>query len=218
MFQRSSLFRPALVAATLLAFGAGLAPVMAADDGSGSILSGLMGIAGMDQKPDPDIAYRERPPLVVPPRDSLPQPQRRVSRTNPAWPKDPDAIARREARHPGAFNFIPKFHDQGRLMSQHDLMAHRLAPGAGSAVVPDQCAAGSRGRQCELLSPQQLAAFGKLPSAREVLTPGEEPTRGSLTDPPSGYRIPTHAVKETRVAPKENDDSQFAFIRDQAKK
>lgn len=218
MLERKSLFRSAIAAATLLALSAGLAPVMAADDGSGSILSGLMGIAGMGKKPDPDIFYRERPPLVVPPRDTLPQPQARISRTDPAWPKDPDAIARRKARHPGRFNFIPKFHDNGRLMSQHELLAHRLAPGSAPATVPNECAAGSRGRECELLSPQQLAAFGKLPAANQVLTPGQEPARVSLTDPPAGYRIPNHAVTETREAPKEDDSSQFAFIRDQAKK
>ena len=216
MLARHYLFRPALVAATLLAMGVGLRPVMAADDGSGSILSGLMGIAGMDKKPDPDIFYRERPPLVVPPRYTLPRPQAPVTRTDPAWPKDPDALARRKARHANKFSFIPVFHDQGRLLTQQQMLAHRLAPGTAPAVAPDQCNGSYRSRECELLTPQQLAAF-KPPADAQVLTPGVEPARRSLTDPPPGYRIPTHAIKETRVAPKENDDSQFAFTRDQAK-
>ncbi len=217
MLEAKSAFRPVLIATLALAMGASLTPAWAGDDGSGSILSGLMGIAGVDQKPDPVITYRERPPLVVPPRDSLPTPQARISRTDPAWPKDPDAIARRKARHPSRFNFIPSFHDHGRLMTQHELLAHRLAPGTAPAVVPNQCDASSNSRECQLLTPQQLAAF-KQPAARQVLTPGEEPARRSLTDPPPGYRVPTHAVSETREAPKEDDNSQFAFIRDQAKK
>ena len=215
MVARHNLFRPALVAATLLACSASLQPVMAADDGSGSILSGLMGIAGMDKKPDPHILYRERPPLVVPPRDTLPPPQAPISRTDPAWPKDPDVIARRQARHANKFSFIPVIHDQGQLLSQQELLAHRLAPGTGPAVTPDQCNGSYRSRECELLTPQQLAAFKPAPAA-QVLTPGVEPARRSLTDPPAGYRVPTHSVKETRVGPTEHDNSQFSFIRDQA--
>ncbi|MBV1707174.1 MAG: hypothetical protein KGQ37_08200 [Hyphomicrobiales bacterium] len=216
MLARHYLYRPALVAAAWLAWGACLQPAMAADDGSGSILSGLMGIAGVDKKPAPDIFYRERPPLVVPPRYNLPKPQARISRTDPAWPKDPDAIARRQARHANKFSFIPVFHDQGRLLTQQQLLAHRLAPGTAPAVAPDPCNGSYRSRECELLTPQQLAAF-KPAKPADVLTPGVEPARRSLTDPPPGYRIPTHAVKETRMAPKDSDQSQFAFTRDQAK-
>src|SRR5438093_6850210 len=42
------------------------------------------------------IEYRERAPLVVPPKRSLPPPQDEAAvTTNPAWPKDPDVDRRK---------------------------------------------------------------------------------------------------------------------------
>ena len=54
---------------------------------------------------------------------------------------------------------------------------------------------------------------------KDILTPGEEPPREYLTEPPPGFRKPTQVVKATREAPKEKEDASDAgaYIRQQAR-
>ena len=44
------------------------------------------------------IDYRERSPLVVPPKLNLPPPETANAAPKPNWPKDPDVEERRKAR------------------------------------------------------------------------------------------------------------------------
>src|SRR5262245_53512436 len=82
-----------LIGAVLIA-GAGRA--VAADDDEPSfdqkIKDGFMSALGI--KGGPDIDYRERSPLVLPPKIDLPPPQ--ADTTAPNWPVDADQKRRRE--------------------------------------------------------------------------------------------------------------------------
>src|SRR5262245_28752441 len=70
----------------------------AADDDEPSfdqkIKDGIMGAIGI--KGGPDIDYRERSPLVLPPKIDLPPPQANSTANTPNWPVDADQKRRRE--------------------------------------------------------------------------------------------------------------------------
>src|SRR5262249_60915048 len=64
------------------------------------ILRQVMKDWGLRRTDEPDIEYRERPPLVLPPSRNLPKPQEETAATNsPAWPKErghrPSDVAQR---------------------------------------------------------------------------------------------------------------------------
>ena len=106
MVQTTSLTRAMRFAAVTLCIGLVMAggPVRAADDDDeddrtfeekiiGNIMSGLGG-KNMESK---GIEYRERSPLVVPPKLDLPQPANSAAANAPNWPKDPDEARRKAA-------------------------------------------------------------------------------------------------------------------------
>ena len=86
-----------------LALGAGalaLATASAASAQEGVAIKSILGEIGIIPKDPPQINYRERAPLVLPPRTDLPNPVDPSSLEARAgnWPKDPDVqAARREA-------------------------------------------------------------------------------------------------------------------------
>ena len=78
-------------------FGLGLlsaAPALAADDGQEGLFDSILGIVGVGDKKAPEIDYRDRAPLVLPPKMALRQPLPSGAQRPAAWPNDPD-VARR---------------------------------------------------------------------------------------------------------------------------
>src|SRR3954452_17237055 len=62
------------------------------------IIEGIMAGIGGTNMENKGIDYRERSPLVVPPKLNLPPPQAEKAEINqPNWPKDPDAQRRKAA-------------------------------------------------------------------------------------------------------------------------
>src|SRR5215218_3441424 len=107
MLQTSSLSRALRFAAIALGIGLVMAagPLRAADDEDEDdktfeekIIEGIMrGIGGTNME-NRGIEYRERSPLVVPPKLDLPPPAAdRADVTAPNWPKDPDVQRRKAA-------------------------------------------------------------------------------------------------------------------------
>lgn len=174
------------------------ASALAADDDDDSDAdNGLMGklMKGMGalSPTDKGITYRERSPLVVPPRLDLPSPQTtRVEAPN--WPKDPD-VTERKARREAAKQGPLSQYDQVRSLSPSELNAGagarvRGSTGSVQPGVPEDYS-GAR-----TLSPSQLGTtnvFTKLfkKKSDEVETFKGEPSREDLTQPPSGYQTPS---------------------------
>src|SRR6478736_2652574 len=108
MLQTSSLTRALRFAAIALGVGLVMAagPVRAADDEDEDdktfeekIIEGIMrGIGGTNME-NRGIEYRERSPLVVPPKLDLPPPAGTTAdvKAPPNWPKDPDDARRKAA-------------------------------------------------------------------------------------------------------------------------
>jgi hypothetical protein len=160
------------------------------------IIEGVMkGIGGtnMDNR---GIDYRERSPLVVPPKLDLPPPEAaKTEIKDPNWPKDPDVVERKKriaARKKE--NKDPM--EQSRILSPDELNKGKLASGSGSKGTPDTTVPGGEPGATAILSPSALGFDGKLSNLfggnkAEAAPFKGEPTRDSLTQPPAGYQTPS---------------------------
>src|SRR5438046_9483456 len=106
MLQTSSLSRALRFAAIALGIGLVMAagPLRAADDEDEDdktfeekIIEGIMRGVGGTNMENRGIEYRERSPLVVPPKIDLPPPASADAKAAPNWPKDPDEARRKAA-------------------------------------------------------------------------------------------------------------------------
>jgi hypothetical protein len=185
---------------TAIALGVGLVmaagPVRAADDDDDEmtfeekIIDNLMRGVGGTNMENRGIDYRERSPLVVPPKLDLPPPGTTAAESKvPNWPKDPDEARRKAAI--AARKKATKDHQQGA----RTLLPSELAQkGTGASTGGDS--RDRPGGNPVMLSPSQLGyeggvlGFFKGNKAESAPFKGE-PTRESLTQPPTGYQTPS---------------------------
>lgn len=183
----------ALLAAFALTLAAP-APAAAQNlDGSTNIFESAMQILGLKEEDEkPEIDYRERAPLVVPPRvpDALPPPQKSAAEANPNWPKDYD-LQRRAAAAQAAKAPIVR-DDPGRPLMPSELNRGKKRAVGNSTSPTEPVGAGS---QRDVLLPSQLGSsgfpgLGGLTGKQEQLTFNGEPNRENLIQPPTGYQTP----------------------------
>jgi hypothetical protein len=168
------------------------------DDSSFSdkIIKGIMTGVGGKNMENQGIDYRERSPLVVPPKIDLPPPEtgaKEVKVNN--WPKDPDLQARK-ARAAAAKQSRP----EEVLEAARPLTPAEMAPKhVRSARSSDADKPGDPSYNPNaVLSPSQLGVstgmfkniFGSNNKVETAPFKGE-PTREDLTQPPSGYQTPS---------------------------
>ena len=187
---------------TAAALGIGLVmvagPVRAADDDEDDktfeekVIEGIMRGLGGTNMENRGIEYRERSPLVVPPKLDLPPPAATAAEVKaPNWPKDPDeqrrkaAVAARKKE-----NKDPAL--QSRILSPSELAAGKTAAAKRSSDPIQPGVSDSH----NLLSPSQLGYSGSLGglfggNKTETAPFKGEPTRDSLTQPPVGYQTPS---------------------------
>ncbi len=214
-----------LTAATLVLSALLGAAAAQAQEGTGILGNMFQTIFGGGSAGPSEVEYRERPPLVVPPRSSLPAPQERASARNTAnWPNDPDVLRKRKAAQ--ADDEIYLFSDRARMqrdrgelrLSNDELARGRIAAqsaanqplgGLGDSILDD------RNTRAMLLTPiQQMKQADALQKAAAAEVPtGVEPPRRFLTQPPSGLRQPTQKVAAPREAPIERQADNDLGIR-----
>ncbi|HKS20893.1 MAG TPA: hypothetical protein VJS63_16940 [Bradyrhizobium sp.] len=184
-----------------IALGVGLAmaagPVRAADDDPDGddktfeekIIENIMrGIGGTNME-NRGIEYRERSPLVVPPKLDLPPPAAAAAQA-PNWPKDPDEQRRKAAADARKkANKDPQ--EASRLLTPSELAEKRGPKSSGGESV-DQ----PGGSPSAILSPSQLGYSGGFSglfggNKAETAPFKGEPTRETLTQPPPGYQTPS---------------------------
>jgi hypothetical protein len=196
-----TLMRALRLAAVALGIGlvmtAGAARAQNADDDDKTfeekVIEGIMAGIGGTNMDNRGIDYRERSPLVVPPRIDLPPPVAASSEVKTAnWPKDPDearrkaAIARRKKE-----NKDPA--EASRILTPSELNASRTASEARASNEPVQPGNSATN---PMLSPSQLGFDGRMTkifggNKAETAPFKGEPTRDSLTQPPVGYQTPS---------------------------
>ena len=159
------------------------------------VIEGIMAGIGGTNMENRGIDYRERSPLVVPPKLDLPPPEALKSDAKtPNWPKDPDeqrrkaAIAARKKANKDPI-------EASRILTPSEL--NQRAPKATSTADSDSVTqpGGNPGANA-ILSPSQLGFTGSFSSLfggnkSETAPFKGEPTRESLTQPPSGYQTPS---------------------------
>ncbi len=154
----------------------------------GMAIKNLLGNIGVIPKDKAPIAYRERAPLVVPPKTGLPAPGAARRSANAAWPNDPDVAARRaaenEADSPVTWSDKRRNNsDRNLYLTPEEMAAGRSA--RNSAPTPGTHR-GDSARDVLYMSPRDLKARSS--SDDEEAPTGAEPRRRALTDPPEGIR------------------------------
>jgi hypothetical protein len=168
----------------------------------GGIVRGL----GLRDPYAPQIDYRERSPLVVPPNRELPPPQARAKPRDPAWPNDPDVIRAdkaREAKRTTRSNSQTAKESSGRPLTPSELDPAGSGRGQTTAST-NRSNAPAPGAEGAPVAPSELGYFGGLFSGRawgfgsgfggyqvETGTFTNEPPRARLTEPPPGYQTPS---------------------------
>ncbi len=213
-------FGGSILATGMIAVGlAATSPVQAADDGYANIFSSIFGAVGLVKRDQPpDVAYRDRPPLVLPPQPGLPKPGDGFKHTA-AWPQDPDVLAHRKAARDALAPRQSTDHD-GNIIAPGELAKQRGEAADEGPGRSADCLNGNNSRNCLLLSPDELKRQGDAfaaanPDAADKLVPGKEPERVYLTQPPKGYMMPTRVLKATAEAPPDRSDPSDprAFLR-----
>jgi hypothetical protein len=154
----------------------------------------MAGIGGTNME-NRGIEYRERSPLVVPPKLDLPPPENVKGEIKAAnWPKDPDEQRRKAAIA------ARKKDNKDPVQASRPLMPSELnqrGPKASSTANSDSLTqpGGNPGANA-ILSPSQLGYSGGFSglfggSKTETAPFKGEPTRESLTQPPPGYQTPS---------------------------
>lgn len=199
-----------------------LAPALsgAARAEEGVAMRDLLGSMGLIEKPRPTITYRERPPLVIPPKNELRPPvDSRAAAASPEWPNDPDVAARRQRaaaeRVPTTASEVRRMSDANPRLTNDELRAGTRA-GAG---IPDAPVVrhGDNSREGHWVHPDLLRAQSKVQEEATVL-PSGEPERKRLDQPPTGYRRSANNDKvrgdyQPVIRQSDNEQSSpFAFI------
>lgn len=157
------------------------------------VIEGIMAGIGGTNMENRGIDYRERSPLVVPPRIDLPPPTTAAAEPKAAnWPKDPDE-ARRKAAIAARKKSKPDPMEASRILSPSELNVGRTNAPTRTNNDPVQPGVSNTN---PILSPSQLGFDGKLSSMfggnKSESAPFKgEPTRDSLTQPPPGYQTPS---------------------------
>ena len=176
--HRAGLLAGAMVAGLVLA----PAPAMAQE---GEFMRNLLGSIGVISPESPQIEYRERAPLVVPPARDLPPPaSAEALREDPRWPDDASDRARRQAEAARLERFdrdmrIGTNQDVDR-MTIEEIRSFRRAGARGRGDFEEHADEDSY-----RMTPDELRSF-----ARDQSDAPQGLTRRYLTDPPAHFLRP----------------------------
>jgi hypothetical protein len=157
------------------------------------IIEGIMHGIGGTNMDNQGIDYRERSPLVVPPRLDLPPPAAAaVEVKTPNWPKDPDEARRKAAIAARKKAVTRPVIDYNRPLLPSELNVAKGAPPASNNG--DTAQPGNPNNP--ILSPSQLGFEGKFSNlfggnVTQSAPFKGEPAREALTQPPVGYQTPS---------------------------
>ena len=156
---------------------------------------------GLQRDGEAMIDYRERAPLVVPPSRDLPPPRSEdeVTAKTAAWPKDPDVKRAKEhaAAEKARLKGNNSVEEQMRALRPDELdKPGRAAKGSdakGAGKTPEES---SRPLMPSELGTKTKKLFGSIMSSFTPAQPEAEPftgepTRDSMTAPPTGYQTPS---------------------------
>ncbi|MEX2035456.1 MAG: hypothetical protein WEA28_09725 [Xanthobacteraceae bacterium] len=211
--RQSRVVLAALLGALVLIGGTGLG-ARAEDDedeaADAKFLHSVMQALGLRRAGDTGIQYRERSPLVLPSGSQLPPPEKnKPAAKAPDWPDDPDVKRAKAMKEAARKERRLNPEEVGPLLpSQYNLPA-----GAAPRSRPDGKPGGSVEESSRPMSPYELGSKNPISSIwaskEEYATFTGEPPRGSLTEPPAGYRTPSpsqpYGIGEQKWVPETTD-------------
>jgi len=165
------------------------------------VIEGIMKGMGATNMENSSIDYRERSPLVVPPKLDLPKPAAAGSaKPVPNWPNDPDearrkaAIAARKKEKNDHRDATTVSDAASRPVMPNELNVARTRPDPDGVKNSDSLKPGDPGGNP--LSPSQLGYDGGFmglfkSNKTESAEFKAEPPRTSLVQPPPGYQTPS---------------------------
>jgi hypothetical protein len=157
------------------------------------LIDNLMSGIGAKSMEKPGIEYRERSPLVVPPKLDLPPPATQTQNA-PNWPKDPEEKRRKEAiaarkkatkateNWQAAQPLTPAEMKAGQTAAPERTSNDPIQPGANSNPSLSPAELGFTGGLWNMMR------GGKSAENKQFTT---EPPRSSLVEPPPGYQTPS---------------------------
>jgi hypothetical protein len=166
----------------------------------------MTGIGGTNME-NTGIEYRERSPLVIPPRADLPPPASAAAEAPvPNWPKDPEVRKRKEAKA-ARKNDNKDPREASRVLTPAELAVGKTAA-TTTKPSADTEMPGNPGTNA-ILSPSQLGYeggfMGMFKGSKTESAPFTgEPTRDTLTMPPPGYQTPSPNYAYGTGGPKES--------------
>ena len=187
-------------AAAGLALALQAAPALAFDEGRGSTVDSILGMFGLaPEKPeDATINYRQRAPLVMPPKTELRQPRAPGAARAPNWPQDQEAVAAAKKRVAEGRVKLERV-DEGiqpigaRELANGPRSKPGQQPGARECVMdPDM----TNPNACDKATFWRGLTVAKQDEVAEARA-GEGPDRKYLTQPPKGYMKATKNQKAT---------------------
>jgi hypothetical protein len=180
-----------------LILGGSVSRALAEDDETSmdqKIIKGVLGKLGI--RGGADIEYRERSPLVLPPKIELPPPQANATTSTKNWPVDPDQKRRREEANRRRDEV-----EESRPLRPSELNVGERTRNRGPAPTQEQME-GRPSRDLGTGSGIFGSVFGNKDERVQFV---EEPPRTSLIEPPPGYQTPSpnqpYAAKPERWMP-----------------
>jgi hypothetical protein len=152
----------------------------------------MTGIGGTNME-NRGIDYRERSPLVVPPKLDLPPPAAASGEIKaPNWPKDPDEARRKAAIAARKKDVAKEARENARPLTPAELNVGRTAAPARTNNDPIQPGTTTS----PMLTASQLGYeggfMGMFKGSKDETAPFTgEPPRQSLVEPPPGYQTPS---------------------------
>ncbi|CAA2138039.1 hypothetical protein [Methylobacterium bullatum] len=180
----------------------GLLAASGAQAQQGVFMRDTLSSIGLIEPEKPAITYRERAPLVMPPKlDGKALPPPRAATATPQWPKDPEIVQRdrelADAKKPISRGAQGRMSDNNMTLSLDEMRGGRRAD---ASVRTEPGRPESDGASSSIWSPFDI--FGKREDkAQPILA---EPDRDTLTDPPNGYRKAPKAVARNNSDPINN--------------
>lgn len=170
----------------------------------GELMQNALSGLGLLEKPQAPIEYRERAPLVMPPKldgNRLPAP--RASAASPQWPKEPEVAARERAaaerKLPKGNQVQGRYEDNNATLSIDEMRAGRRAD--ANVTRDAERKPGDNSRDDWWVNPLDLMRG----VSTEKSEPSQiEPSRDVLTDPPKGYRQAPKKVARGSTDPVNN--------------
>jgi hypothetical protein len=169
--------------ASVLIVGTSASPAAGEDDELSmdqKIIQGVLGKIGI--RGGADIEYRERSPLVLPPKLELPPPQTNATTGMKNWPVDPDQKRRREEANRRRDEV-----EESRPLRPNELNVGERARNRGPAPTQEQM----EGRPMRDLGGKSSILGSIWGTKEEPVQFVEEPPRTSLIEPPAGYQTPS---------------------------